>query len=90
MIPSKSVTSDGQYDMISVINVDLGNEMGDLNDNLEHRNGYRKSSLIKEELSVRLIDEEVADLMQFQRSFRIFKVLNTRQDARIGCNGTVK
>ena len=33
-----SKLSDGQFtDMISVINADLGNEMGDLNDNLEHQ-----------------------------------------------------
>jgi flagellar hook-associated protein FlgK len=75
-----SKLSDGQFtDMISVINADLGNEMGDLNDNLEHQKSIENLLLDQRRaVSSVSIDEEVADLMQFQRSFQASsRVLNT-------------
>ena len=75
-----SKLSDGQFtDMISVINADLGNEMGDLNDNLEHQKSIETLLLDQRRaVSSVSIDEEVADLMQFQRSFQASsRVLNT-------------
>ena len=75
-----SKLSDGQFtDMISVINADLGNEMGDLNDNLEHQKSIQNLLLDQRRaVSSVSIDEEVADLMQFQRSFQASsRVLNT-------------
>ena len=75
-----SKLSDGQFtDMIAVINADLGNEMGDLNDNLEHQKSIETLLLDQRRaVSSVSIDEEVADLMQFQRSFQASsRVLNT-------------
>ena len=71
---------DGSFtEKISVINADLGNEMGDLSDNLEHQKSLQNLLLDQRRaVSSVSIDEEVADLMQFQRSFQASsRVLNT-------------
>ena len=75
-----SKLSDGNFtDAISVMNADLGNEMGDLSDNLEHQKSLENLLLDQRRaVSSVSIDEEVADLMQFQRSFQASsRVLNT-------------
>ena len=75
-----SKLSDGDFtDAISVMNADLGNEMGDLSDNLEHQKSLENLLLDQRRaVSSVSIDEEVADLMQFQRSFQASsRVLNT-------------
>jgi flagellar hook-associated protein FlgK len=75
-----SKLGDGEFtEIISVINADLGNEMGDLNDNLEHQESIENLLLDQRRaVSSVSIDEEVADLMQFQRSFQASsRVLNT-------------
>jgi flagellar hook-associated protein 1 FlgK len=75
-----SKLSDGDLtDAISVMNADLGNEMGDLSDNLEHQKSLENLLLDQRRaVSSVSIDEEVADLMQFQRSFQASsRVLNT-------------
>jgi flagellar hook-associated protein FlgK len=72
--------SDGSFtEKISVMNADLGNEMGDLSDNLEHQKSLENLLLDQRRaVSSVSIDEEVADLMQFQRSFQASsRVLNT-------------
>ena len=75
-----SKLGDGDFtEAISVMNADLGNEMGDLADNLEHQKSL-ESLLLDQRRAVSSvsIDEEVADLMQFQRSFQASsRVLNT-------------
>ncbi|MAK46999.1 MAG: hypothetical protein CMI24_07075 [Opitutae bacterium] len=75
-----SKVGDGKFtEMISVINADLGNEMADLNDNLDHQKSIQNLLLDQRRaVSSVSIDEEVADLMQFQRSFQASsRVLNT-------------
>ena len=75
-----SKLGDGDFtESISVMNADLGNEMGDLSDNLEHQKSLEKLFLDQRRaVSSVSIDEEVADLMQFQRSFQASsRVLNT-------------
>ena len=75
-----SKLADGVFaDKISVLNADIGNEMSDLNDNLEHQKSI-ESLLLDQRRAVSSvsIDEEVSDLMQFQRSFQASsRVLNT-------------
>ena len=75
-----SKLADGIFaDKISVLNADIGNEMSDLNDNLEHQKSI-ESLLLDQRRAVSSvsIDEEVSDLMQFQRSFQASsRVLNT-------------
>tara|TARA_B100000212_G_scaffold199960_1_gene150800 strand:- start:5327 stop:8719 length:3393 start_codon:yes stop_codon:yes gene_type:complete len=75
-----SKLADGVFaDKISVLNADIGNEMSDLNDNLDHQKSI-ESLLLDQRRAVSSvsIDEEVADLMQFQRSFQASsRVLNT-------------
>ena len=75
-----SKLSDGNFtDAISVMNADLGNEISDLSDNLEHQKSLENLLLDQRRaVSSVSIDEEVADLMQFQRSFQASsRVLNT-------------
>ena len=64
---------------ISDINADIGNSLSDLSDNIDHQNTI-ETLLLEQRNSVSSvsIDEEVADLMQFQRSFQASsRVLNT-------------
>ena len=71
---------EGEFtEKISVMNADLGNEIGDLSDNLEHQKSLENQLLDQRRaVSSVSIDEEVADLMQFQRSFQASsRVLNT-------------
>ena len=71
---------EGEFtEKISVMNADLGNEIGDLSDNLEHQKSLENHLLDQRRaVSSVSIDEEVADLMQFQRSFQASsRVLNT-------------
>ena len=64
---------------ISDINADIGNSLSDLSDNIAHQNTIENLLLDQRNaISAVSIDEEVADLMQFQRSFQASsRVLNT-------------
>ena len=64
---------------ISDINADIGNSLSDLNDNIDHQKTIEDLLLEQRNaVSSVSIDEEVADLMQFQRSFQASsRVLNT-------------
>ena len=66
-------------DHISTMNADIGNSLSDLNDNLEHQKSLETLLLDQRRaVSSVSVDEEVADLMQFQRSFQASaRVLNT-------------
>jgi flagellar hook-associated protein FlgK len=66
-------------DMISNMNADLGNTLSDVNDNISHQETIETLLLDQRRaVSSVSIDEEVADLMQFQRSFQASsRVLNT-------------
>ena len=66
-------------DMISNMNADLGNSLSDVNDNISHQSTIETLLLDQRRaVSSVSIDEEVADLMQFQRSFQASsRVLNT-------------
>ena len=66
-------------DHISTMNADIGNSLSDLNDNLEHQKSLETLLLDQRRaVSSVSIDEEVSDLMQFQRSFQASaRVLNT-------------
>lgn len=66
-------------DRISTMNADIGNSLSDLNDNLEHQKSLEDLLLDQRRaVSSVSVDEEVADLMQFQRSFQASaRVLNT-------------
>ena len=55
---------------VALLNADLGNSLSDLSDNLEHQQSIENVLLDQREQSVLSIDEEVADLMRFQRSFQ--------------------
>ena len=72
--------SDGEFNVkIATLNADIGNKMADLSDNLENQKSL-EGLLLDQRRSVSSvsIDEEVADLMQFQRSFQASsRVLNT-------------
>ena len=64
---------------VALLNADLGNSLSDLSDNLEHQ-GSIENVLLDQRRAVSSvsIDEEVADLMRFQRSFQASsRVLNT-------------
>ena len=64
---------------VALLNADLGNSLSDLSDNLEHQQSI-ENVLLDQRRSVSSvsIDEEVADLMRFQRSFQASsRVLNT-------------
>ena len=64
---------------ISDINADIGNSLSDLSDNIAHQTTIENLLLDQRNaISAVSIDEEVADLMQFQRSFQASsRVLNT-------------
>ncbi len=64
---------------ISDINADIGNSLSDLSDNIDHQKTIETLLLDQRNaVSSVSIDEEVADLMQFQRSFQASsRVLNT-------------
>ena len=66
-------------DMVSNMNADLGNTLADVNDNISHQSTIETLLLDQRRaVSSVSIDEEVADLMQFQRSFQASsRVLNT-------------
>ncbi len=70
----------GEYiDKVALVNSDLGTNLSDLSDNLEHQKSV-EDFLLDQRRSVSSvsIDEEVADLMRFQRSFQASsRVLNT-------------
>ncbi len=72
--------ADGEFNLkISTLNADIGNKMSDLSDNFDHQKSL-ENLLLDQRRSVSSvsIDEEVADLMQFQRSFQASsRVLNT-------------
>ena len=65
--------------MISNMNADLGNTLSDVNENIGHQETIETLLLDQRRaVSSVSIDEEVADLMQFQRSFQASsRVLNT-------------
>ena len=55
---------------VALINSDLGTNIADVSDNLEHQKSVEHISLgQRRSISSVSIDEEVADLMRFQRSF---------------------
>jgi flagellar hook-associated protein FlgK len=75
-----SELGNGEFtDMISNMNADLGNTLSDVNDNISHQTTIETLLLDQRRaVSSVSIDEEVADLMQFQRSFQASsRVLNT-------------
>ena len=56
---------------VAMLNADLGTGLGDLNDNLDHQKSIETLLLDQRRaVSSVSIDEEVADLMRFQRSFQ--------------------
>lgn len=70
----------GKYvDRVALMNSDLGSNLSDLTDNIEHQNSVETFLLDqRRSISSVSIDEEVADLMRFQRSFQASsRVLNT-------------
>lgn len=64
---------------VSLLNANMGNTIADLNDNLEHQKSIETLLLDQRRaVSSVSIDEEVADLMRFQRSFQASsRVLST-------------
>ena len=64
---------------IAILNANLGNALSSLGDNLEHQQSIENVLLDQRRaVSSVSIDEEVADLMRFQRSFQASsRVLNT-------------
>ena len=72
--------ADGEFNLkISTLNADIGNKMSDLSDNFDHQQSLENLLLDQRRgVSSVSIDEEVADLMQFQRSLQASsRVLNT-------------
>jgi flagellar hook-associated protein FlgK len=67
---------------VSTLNTSIGNSLADVSDNLEHQKAVERL-LIDERQAVSSVsmDEEVADLMRFQRSFqassRVLKTLDS-------------
>jgi flagellar hook-associated protein FlgK len=63
---------DGTFiDRVASLNAELGSSLGDLNDNLDHQKSIETLLLDQRRaVSSVSIDEEVADLMRFQRSFQ--------------------
>jgi flagellar hook-associated protein FlgK len=67
---------------VSILNTSIGNSLADVSDNLEHQKAVERL-LIDERQAVSSVsmDEEVADLMRFQRSFqassRVLKTLDS-------------
>jgi len=70
----------GSYiERVALINANMGNTIADLNDNIDHQKSI-ESLLLDQRRAVSSvsIDEEVADLMRFQRSFQASsRVLST-------------
>jgi len=64
---------------VALINANMGNTIADLNDNIDHQKSIETLLLDQRRaVSSVSIDEEVADLMRFQRSFQASsKVLST-------------
>ena len=64
--------------------------MSDLSDNFDHQKSLENLLLDQRRgVSSVSIDEEVADLMQFQRSFQVFLSFKyARQNVGIGCYGS--
>ena len=74
------LANEGKFtDKISTMNADIGNSLSDLNDNLDHQKSLETLLLDQRRaVSSVSVDEEVSDLMQFQRSFQASaRVLNT-------------
>jgi flagellar hook-associated protein FlgK len=67
---------------VSILNTSIGNSLADVRDNLEHQKAIERL-LVDERQAVSSVsmDEEVADLMRFQRSFqassRVLKTLDS-------------
>ncbi|MBT4667653.1 MAG: flagellar hook-associated protein FlgK, partial [Opitutae bacterium] len=67
---------------VSTLNTSIGNSLAGVSDNLEHQKAVERL-LIDERQAVSSVsmDEEVADLMRFQRSFqassRVLKTLDS-------------
>ena len=60
------------------MNADIGNSLSDLNDNLEHQKSLETLLLDQRRaVSSVSVDEEVADLMQFNALSASARVLNT-------------
>jgi flagellar hook-associated protein FlgK len=70
----------GEYlNDIAILNSDIGNSLSNIGDNLEHQQSIENVLMDQRRaVSSVSIDEEVADLMRFQRSFQASsRVLNT-------------
>lgn len=69
----------GFIDKVALLNAEMGSKLEDLNDNLEHQETIETMLLDQRRgVSSVSIDEEVADLMRFQRSFQASsRVLST-------------
>jgi len=70
----------GNYvEKVALINANMGNTIADLNDNIDHQKSIETLLLDQRRaVSSVSIDEEVADLMRFQRSFQASsRVLST-------------
>jgi flagellar hook-associated protein FlgK len=67
-----SELGDGTFvNKVAMLNAELGTGLGDLNDNLDHQKSIETLLLDQRRaVSSVSIDEEVADLMRFQRSFQ--------------------
>ena len=74
-----SKLADGVFsDKISVLNADIGNEMSDLNDNLDHQKSIETLLLDQRRaVSSVSIDEEVSDLIFNALSRLLSRVLST-------------
>ena len=70
---------DNYIEQVSLLNANIGNNISDLKDNLEHQESIETFLLDQRRaVSSVSIDEEVADLMRFQRSFQASsRVLST-------------
>jgi flagellar hook-associated protein 1 FlgK len=67
---------------VSTLNTSIGNSLADVSDNLEHQKAVERLLLDERQaVSSVSMDEEVADLMRFQRSFqassRVLKTLDS-------------
>jgi len=69
----------GYLEKVALLNANLGNTISDISDNLDHQQSVEKLLLDQRRaVSSVSIDEEVADLMRFQRSFQASsRVLST-------------
>ena len=79
-IAISEISNEGEFvTNISTLNADIGNSLSDLNDNIDHQKSL-ESLLLDQRRAVSSVsvDEEVSNLMQFQRSFQASaRVLNT-------------